>query len=74
MTAMLEAPRQLIQSFADVRLPIKTDSRMQLLMSRNNEGLLSDTERDEFESLVELSESLSLLRANALLALGQHPK
>jgi len=73
MTAMLETPRQLIQSFADVRCPSKTDARLHLLMDRNTEGLLTTTEHDELESLVELSETLSLLRANAMLALGEQP-
>jgi hypothetical protein len=73
MTAMLETPRQLIQSFAEVRFPSKTDARMQKLMDRNTEGQLTTSEREELESLVELSETLGLLRSNALLALGQRP-
>jgi hypothetical protein len=39
---------------------------MQVLMDRNNEGLLGQDEKDELESLVEVSENMSLLRAKAL--------
>ena len=72
-TVMCETPRELIESFAAMRFPPKTDSRMQLLMDRNALGQLQPTEREELESLVELSEDLSLLRAKALRVLGRQP-
>ena len=40
-------------------------------MDRNNDGQLTDNEREELESLVEMSESLSLVRAEALRLLGR---
>jgi hypothetical protein len=43
----------------------KTDERLQQLMHRNNDGLLTPGELAELESLVELSERLSLVRAEA---------
>ena len=55
-------------------MPEKTNRRLQALMDRNNEGLLSSSEREELESLVEWSESVSLLRAEALRLLGRHPE
>ena len=73
MTAMLDTPRDLVQSFADVRLPSKTDARLQSLMDRNTEGQLTPQEREDLESLVELSETLSLLRARAMQVLGRRP-
>lgn len=73
MTAMLETPRELVQSFAELRLPSRTDAKLQSLMDRNNEGRLTPEEREDLEALVELSESLSLLRARALQALGRRP-
>ena len=73
MTAMLDTPRDLVQSFADVRLPSKTDARLQSLMDRNTEGQLTPQEREDLESLVELSETLSLLRARAMQVLGRQP-
>jgi hypothetical protein len=42
-------------------------------MDRNNEGELSPPEREELEALVELSERLSLVRAEALQLLGRGP-
>jgi hypothetical protein len=66
----LEAPRGLIESFAGLRFPPKTDARMQWLMSQNTEGKLQPLEREELESLVDLSEELSLLRAQAMQLLG----
>ena len=42
-------------------------------MDRNNEGLLQESEREELESLVELSEQLSLVRGSALQILGKQP-
>lgn len=73
MAAMLGTPRDLVQSFADVRLPSKTDARLQSLMDRNTEDQLNSQEREDLESLVELSETLSLLRARAMQVLGRRP-
>ena len=70
---VLEAPRELIESFAAVKFPAKTDARLQWLMDRNTQGQLQTQEREELESLVELSEDLSLLRAKALHILGRQP-
>ena len=43
-------------------------------MDRNNEGLLTDTERADLESFVELSERLSLVRDEAIHLLGREPE
>jgi hypothetical protein len=42
-------------------------------MDRNNEGLLHESEKEEMEALVELSEQLSLVRGEALQILGRQP-
>lgn len=42
-------------------------------MDRNNEGQLQESEKEELEALVELSEKLSLVRAEALQILGKQP-
>jgi hypothetical protein len=42
-------------------------------MDQNTEGLLTETEYTELETLVELSETLSLVRARALQLLGRQP-
>jgi hypothetical protein len=56
-----------------MRFPAKTDARLQLLMNRNTNGQLSQTEREELEALAELSETISLVRAQALRLLGRLP-
>lgn len=73
MPATVLAPVDWIQTLGDLRLPHKTDMRLQELMERNNDGLLSDQERAELESLVDLSHELSLVRATALHLLGRRP-
>lgn len=67
----IEAPRELVASVADFRFPPKIDARLQALMDRNTEGQLSEAEREELEALVELSETISLLRVQAMHVLGQ---
>jgi hypothetical protein len=42
-------------------------------MDRNNDGLLQESEREELEALVELSEQLSIVRGEALQILGKQP-
>ncbi|MDA0810097.1 MAG: hypothetical protein O3B68_19055 [Planctomycetota bacterium] len=69
----ISASPEWVESVSQLRLPERTDRRMQELMDRNNEGQLSENERDELESLVEMSESLSLIRAEALRLLGRRP-
>ena len=74
MSTTIDAPQEWVESVCDLRLPPKTDQRLQDLMDRNNDGLLSETERADLESLVELSERLSLVRAEALHLLGRKPQ
>jgi hypothetical protein len=42
-------------------------------MDRNTEGQLTEREREDLEALVEISETLSLVRSEALHLLGQKP-
>ena len=73
MGAENQGPDELMRQVAALRLPAKTDRRLQRLMDRNNNGLLVASEREELESLVEVSETMSLLRAQALRILGWKP-
>jgi hypothetical protein len=73
MGDVVETPVELVEAMAALRLPMKTDSLLQRLMDKNTEGGLSPSEREELESLVELSEVISLLRAKALRVLGRKP-
>lgn len=73
MSAVVEAPLQLVEWMAEMRFPAKTDALMQSLMDRNTNGQLTADEREELEALVELSERLSFVRAQALRLLGRLP-
>ena len=71
--SVIQAPLELVEAIADLRLPPKADRRLQELMDRNTQGLLTETERADLEALAEMSENSSLLRAKALLLLGRKP-
>jgi len=73
MSAVIQAPLEMIESVAALRFPPQADRRLQLLMDRNTEGMLTDEERQELAALVELSEAMSLVRARALHILGKEP-
>jgi hypothetical protein len=69
----ISAPSDWVESVSQLTFPAKADRRLKVLMDRNNEGQLTLAEREELESLVELSERLSLVRAEALRLLGRKP-
>lgn len=71
--SVIQTPVDLVEAFAGFRLSPKMDQRLQELMDRNTNGLLTGPERTELEALVEMSESISLLRARALHLLGRKP-
>jgi len=73
MSAVIQAPLEMIESVASLRLPAKADQRLRTLMDRNTDGALTPGEREELEALVELSETLALVRAQALHLLGRKP-
>jgi hypothetical protein len=73
MSAVIQAPLEMVEAVASLRLPAKADQRLQTLMDRNTDGALTPAERDELETLVELSETLALVRAQALHLLGRTP-
>ena len=73
MSSTIDAPQTWVEAVGDLSFPPKANRRLQELMDRNNEGLLSVSDREEFEFLVELSERLSLVRAEALHLLGRDP-
>ena len=62
--------RKDVECLGSLWLPPKADQRLQKLMDCNSEGLLTDAECAELKSLVELSERLSLFRAEAIHLLG----
>ncbi|HEY2381138.1 MAG TPA: hypothetical protein VGK48_08135 [Terriglobia bacterium] len=74
MSTIVPAPIDWVESVSQLGLPAKADRRLQELMDRNNEGQLTPAERTEMESLVEVSETISLVRAEALRLLGRMPE
>lgn len=73
MDATVDAPLEWVESITMLRLPEHADKRLQELMDRNNEGRLNEQERADLAALVELSEQLSLVRAEAFHLLGRKP-
>jgi hypothetical protein len=73
MGTTVTAPVHWVEAVGQLFLPEKADNRLQELMDRNNEGRLSSAEHSELESLVEVSQQLSLVRAEALHLLGRKP-
>ena len=73
MASLIQAPLEMVETVAALRLPPKADQRLQDLMDRNNEGTLTPEERDELAALVELSEAMALVRSQALHLLGRSP-
>jgi hypothetical protein len=74
MGTVIEAPLEMVEAVAALRLPPRNDRRLQALMDRNTDGALSVEEREELETLVELSETIALVHAQALHVLGRTPE
>ena len=73
MTTVVEAPLTMVEAVAALRLPPRANHRLQVLMDRNTDGALRSEEKEELEALVELSETIALVRAQALHVLGRRP-
>ena len=73
MGSTIDAPLEWVESVGALRLPPKADQRLQGLIDRNNEGLLTEAERADLDSLIELSERISLAPAGALHLLRHKP-
>ena len=74
MPPTIDAPVPWVEAVSALRFPPQADRRLQDLMDRNNEGLLDAAERLDLEALAQLSESLSIVRAEALMLLGRQPE
>jgi len=73
LDATINAAQQWVENIAMLRLPDQANRHLQQLMDRNNEGLLTEQESADLAALAELSEQLSLVRAEALHLLGRKP-
>jgi len=74
VSSTIAAPVRWVETVGNLHFPPKADHRLQELMDRNNEGVLQESEREELEALVELSEQLSIVRGEALQILGKQPQ
>lgn len=74
MSATVAAPLEMVEAVAALRLPAVSDRRLQILMDRNSDVTITTAEREELASLAELSETISLVRADALALLGRKPR
>jgi hypothetical protein len=73
MSVIIPTPVELLEAVAELHLPPRADQRLQRLMDRNTDGALTEAERVELEALVEWSESIAPVRAQALHLLGRKP-
>ena len=73
MSDVISVPQEWVEAVGELKLPDSTDRLLQELMDSNNDGTLTNNERAELVSLVELSEELSLIRAGAFQLLGKEP-
>jgi hypothetical protein len=71
--SVIQTPVEFVEAIADLRLPPKEDRRLQELMDRSTNGLLTEAEQTDLAALVEWSEKISLMRAQALQLLGRRP-
>ncbi len=71
--SVIQTPVEFVEAIVDLRLTPKEDRRLQELMDRNTNGLLTEPERADLEALVEWSEKIALRRARELQLLGRRP-
>jgi hypothetical protein len=74
MQTTIPAPLSWVESVGQLALTPRSNKRLEELMDRNNNGQLTKDELEELESLVEMSESLALVRAEAWRLLGRKPQ
>jgi hypothetical protein len=73
MSTGIPVPRRWLYELAALQLPHVSDSRLQSLMDRNNDGQLGDEEKEELAALVELGECLSIASSTARFLLDNNP-
>jgi hypothetical protein len=70
---MVPTPKDFLEYLADMKFSPDANARIQDLMDRNNDGLLSSQEREVLATLASLSQDMSIVRARALMLLGRKP-
>ena len=69
MSRTVEIPLDLLEEVAQLEFPSSMQKALARLMDKNNEGLLSEEEREELQAWVDLNELVSLLKGRAKLSL-----
>ena len=69
MGQTVEIPVQFLVEMAGIEFPASTQEKLDRLMDKNNEGLLSAEEREELKALVDINERVSLIKGRAKLFL-----
>lgn len=72
MNAVIPIPRELVEALSEFRFPPQADAHLQRLMDLNNDGRLTPAQREELQGLVEMSERMSLFRAQAMKFLANN--
>lgn len=65
----IESARRVVE----LSIAPNVQDRVDWLAARTNEGMLTDDERGEYETLVNAVDLISILKAKARLVLGCHP-
>jgi hypothetical protein len=60
-----------LEALADMALATKEQSRLELLLAKNAEGLLSKESLEELDTLLKKIDELNLVKARAAVALGK---
>lgn len=74
MSRTVEIPVEFLEEMAHLEFPASTQQALSRLMDKNNEGKLSQDEREELRALVDLNERVSLLKGRAKLLLGERAR
>lgn len=67
----MDVSPELVESVSRLSFSEGMNRRIQNLITRNSDGQLSKGEREELASLVEMSESIAIVRVEALRLLGR---
>lgn len=72
MGPTIETPVDFLEEMANFAFPSSTQEKLDDLMDKNNDGKLTDSEKNELKALVELNERVSLVKARARLILKEN--
>ena len=65
MSQTIEIPADFLEELAEYQFPPSIQDQITRLMDKNTEDQLSEDERKELQALVELSESVSIMKGRA---------